>query len=424
MAKNRSTKDLSLSSNERLYHKKNSISIFKFPTIKNLTSNHVKFYTFHAGFKKKREDLLIVVFDTPVSFAAVYSKTSTPSAPIIWDKKNNKGFCRLLIVNSGNANAHTGTGGIKAIDKYVKSAAKIFNCSIDQILVSSTGVIGEQLDADKIINKFSLIQHSKNKDLLSAAKAIMTTDTFPKTIMKKVTVGSTNIRIFGFAKGSGMIAPNMGTMLAYIFIEANASKNVLKQLLHSHLKTSFNSISVDGDTSTSDTVMLFSIANPNDKKIIRDTHIKQISKALKDVMLQLALQVVSDGEGISKLMKISVSGAKNYKQASSVAFSIANSQLVKTAIAGQDANWGRIIMAIGKADSKINQNKIKLKFGNLLVASNGQMFKKINMKKLDIYMKNKVIQINLDLGIGDFKRTVYASDLTHEYIRINADYRS
>ena len=195
-------------------------------------------------------------------------------------------------------------------------------------------------------------------------------------------------------------------------------------MLHSHLETSFNSISVDGDTSTSDTVMLFSASSPFDKKIVGDTDLKKISKALKDVMLKLALQVVSDGEGTSKLMKINVSRAKSYKQASSVAFSIANSQLVKTAVAGQDANWGRVIMAVGKADSKINQNKIKLKFGHLLVACNGQMFNKINIKKLDIYMKNKVIEINLDLGIGYFDRTVYASDLTYEYVRINADYRS
>ena len=424
MVKNSSTKDLGLSSNERLYHTKNLIPIFKFPMVKTFKSSHVKFYTFHAGFKKKREDLLIVVFDTPVPVAAVYSKTSTPSAPLIWDKKNNKGFCKILIVNSGNANAHTGIRGIKVINNYVKSAAKNFNCSIEQILVSSTGVIGEQLDANKIINKYHLIKEFNNNDLLSAAKAIMTTDTFPKTIMKKVKVGSKNIRIFGFAKGSGMIAPNMGTMLAYIFIEANVSKNILKNLLHSHLETSFNSISVDGDTSTSDTVMLFSASSPFDKKIVGDTDLKKISKALKDVMLKLALQVVSDGEGTSKLMKINVSRAKSYKQASSVAFSIANSQLVKTAVAGQDANWGRVIMAVGKADSKINQNKIKLKFGHLLVACNGQMFNKINIKKLDIYMKNKVIEINLDLGIGYFDRTVYASDLTYEYVRINADYRS
>ena len=424
MPKYSSTKDLDLSSNERLYVNKSAKSLFKFSVVKNLTSSGVKFYTFHAGFKKKKEDLLVAVFNNPAPVAIVYSMTSTPSAPIIWDKKFNKGFCKVLIVNSGNANAHTGIQGIRNIDDYAKIAAKQFKCPLSQILISSTGVIGEQLDKKKIINTFSLLKKSTEKNLLSAAKAIMTTDTFSKTIIKKIKIGSKKIRIFGFAKGSGMICPNMGTMLAYIFIEAKIPKNILKNLLSLHIDDSFNSISVDGDTSTSDTLMLFSLDSQKEKQIVKRNDINKISLGLKDVMLKLALQVVCDGEGISKLMKIIVSGASTYKQASSVAFSIANSPLVKTAIAGQDANWGRVIMAIGKSDSKIDQNKIKLKFGNLLVAFNGQKFARINIKKLDIYMKRKIIQINVDLGIGKFERTVYASDLTHEYIRINGDYRS
>ena len=424
MTKYRSSKDLALSSNERLYFNKNTKSVFKFSIVKNLTSSMVTFYTFHAGFKKKRDDLLVAVFTNPTPVAAVYSMTSTPSAPIIWDKKNNKGLCKVLIVNAGNANAHTGIKGIKNIDTYAKKAAFFFNCPLSQILVSSTGVIGEQLDQNKIINFFPLIKTSTEKNLLSAAKAIMTTDTYSKTILKQINISSQKIRIFGFAKGSGMICPNMGTMLAYIFIEAKIPKIILKKLLYAHLDDSFNSISVDGDTSTSDTLMLFSLANHEEKRIVKQNDINKISLALKDVMFKLALQVVSDGEGISKLMKIIISGAKNYKQASSVAFSIANSPLVKTAIAGQDANWGRVIMAIGKSESKIDQNKINLKFGNLLVASKGKMFSRINTKKLDDYMKSKIIQINVDLGIGKFKRTVYASDLTYEYVRINGDYRS
>ena len=424
MPKYSSTKDLILSSNERLYINKNTKSLFKFSEVKNFSSSRVQFYTFHVGFKKKRDDLLITVFTNPVPVAAVYSKTSTPSAPIIWDKKNNKGLCKVLIINAGNANAHTGNKGIKNIDAYAKEAAKKFDCPLNQILISSTGVIGEQLDPKKIINSFSKINKFTEKDLLSAAKAIMTTDTFSKTIINKIKIGSKKIRIFGFAKGSGMIFPNMGTMLAYIFIEANISKTILKKLLYSHLDDSFNSISVDGDTSTSDTLMLFSLAGKGEKQIVKRDDLNKISLVLKDIMLQLALQVVSDGEGISKLMKINISGAKSYKQSSSVAFSIANSPLVKTAIAGQDANWGRVIMAIGKSDSKIDQNKIKLKFGNFLVSCNGQMFSRINIKKLNNYMKSKIVQINVDLGIGKFKRTVYASDLTYEYVRINGDYRS
>jgi len=424
MPNNRSTKDLRLSSNERLFLKENNNSLFKFPFVKNLLPKDLIFYTFHSGFKKKHEDLLLVLFKKPVSVAAVYSKTSTPSAPIIWDKRNNRGLCKLLIINSGNANAHTGKKGIIAIDKYVKKASEHFKCSINHILVSSTGVIGEQLDIQKIINIFSKVKNSQPKNILSAAQAIMTTDTYAKTNLRKVKIKSNEIKIYGIAKGSGMIFPNMGTMLAYIFIEANISKKTLNELLKKHLDGSFNSISVDGDTSTSDTVMLFSVPPERNQKIENSSEIKKISNALKEVMFNLSLQVVSDGEGISKLMEINISGAKSYKQASLVSFSIANSPLVKTAIAGQDANWGRIIMAIGKADLKIQQNKIKLRFGKSLVASNGQMYNKINIKKLDSYMLSKLIQINVDLGIGKFKRTVYSSDLTHEYVRINGDYRS
>ena len=421
MSKNRSTMDLSLSSNERHFFKeiKKSSSVDK-----NFFSKYVKFYTFHSGFKKKDDDLLFVLFDKPISVAAVYSKTSTPSAPIIWDKKNNRGLCKLLIVNSGNANAHTGLKGIRKIDYYVDLAATEFNCSKNHILVSSTGVIGEQLDEKKIIKAYSLMKSSSEKNLFTAAKAIMTTDTFPKIIIKKIKIGKEIIRIFGIAKGSGMIQPNMGTMLAYIFIEANISRDILNNLLKIHLDSSFNSITVDSDTSTSDTLMLFSLLGEKTKNINSNLNITKISNGLREVMFKLALQVVSDGEGISKLIEINIRSARTYKQASLIAFSIANSPLVKTAIAGEDANWGRVIMAIGKADSKINQNKIKLSFGKYLLANKGHIFKDIDIKKLDKYMKNNIIQINIDLGIGKFERTVFSSDLTHKYIEINADYRS
>ena len=424
MANKRSTKDLSLSSNERLYLKDNHNFLFKIKKAKNFKSKYLDFYTFHVGFKKKLDDLLVVVFKELTPLSAVYSKTSTPSAPIIWDKKNNRGICKLLIINSGNANAHTGKNGIKAIDKYVAAASKYFKCKKSQILVSSTGVIGEKLNVDKIIKIFPNISKSQPQNLLSASKAIMTTDTYPKNIVKKVKINSKIIKIFGIAKGSGMIFPNMGTMLSYIFIEANLSKNILKKMLHANLDSSFNSISVDSDTSTSDTLMLFSLSSQNQKMIKSLNIINKISNALKEVMSDLALQVISDGEGISKLIEVKVNGAKTYKQATAVSFSIANSPLVKTAIAGEDANWGRVIMAIGKADSQIEQNKIKLMFGNHLVADKGHKYEKINLKKLDTYMLNKHIKIKVNLGLGKFQRTVYSSDLTHEYIRINADYRS
>ena len=424
MANKRSTKDLSLSSNERLYLKDNHSFLFKRKKEKNFKSKYLDFYTFHAGFKKKLDDLLIIVFKELTPLSAVYSKTSTPSAPIIWDKKNNKGFCKLLIINAGNANAHTGKQGVMDIDKYVSAASKYFKCKKNQVLVSSTGVIGEKLNVDKIIKIFPKISKSQPTNLFSASKAIMTTDTYSKNIIKKIKINSKIIKIFGIAKGSGMIFPNMGTMLSYIFIEANLSKNVLKKMLHTNLDSSFNSISVDSDTSTSDTLMLFSLSSQNQKKIKSLNIINKISNALKEVMSDLALQIVSDGEGISKLIEVKVNGAKTYKQATAVSFSIANSPLVKTAIAGEDANWGRVIMAIGKANTQIEQNKIKLMFGNYLVANKGHKYEKINIKKLDKYMLNKHIKIIVDLGMGKFERTVFSSDLTHEYIRINADYRS
>ena len=424
MKKNTSTKDFTLSRNKRLYLKEDNKYLFNFPLISKFTSKNIKFYSFHVGFKRKLDDLLVVVFENTVAMASVYSKTSTPSAPIIWDKKNNRGLCKVLIVNAGNANAHTGSRGLKNIEIYAKKAATFFKCNLSEVLVSSTGVIGEHLNPKLITEVLNKNNFYKSINLIEASKTIMTTDTYPKTAIKKVKIDNKVIEIFGFAKGSGMIFPNMGTMLSYIFIDANISKKILNILLKDNLDSSFNSISVDGDTSTSDTVMLFSLESKKQKKDFNDQQMTKISKCLKEVMFNLALQIVSDGEGISKLIEVNIVGAQTYTQASFVAISIANSPLVKTAIAGEDANWGRVIMAIGKADMNIHQDKIRLKFGSILVAKNGEKYKKVNNTKLDNYMKNKFIKINVDLGLGNFKRTLYSSDLTHEYIRINADYTS
>ncbi len=404
--------------------KSNLCSPFKPKSIKNYRPHDLKIYTLEAGFKKNDKDLLVVVFDKLVPFVNAYSKTSMPSAPIIWDKKNNNNFCKVLIVNSGNANAHTGKRGINQIEKYTKVASRIFQCKKDEILVSSTGVIGEELDSAKIIKKLNCISKNSLKSIKDAAKAIMTTDTFPKVEVIKFRYKSNQITIYGFAKGSGMIAPNMGTMLAYIFIEAPLKKKDLKKILNKHLNSTFNSISVDGDTSTSDTIMLFSTGLNNKKIIMNDNLLNKISAKVHDIMLNLSKQIVSDGEGISKLIEVTVSNAKNKVQASNVAFSIAESTLVKTAIAGGDANWGRIVMAIGKANNHIDQNKIIIKFGNLIVAKKGSIHNKIDLIRLNRYMKNKIIKINVSLGINKYTKRVWSSDLTHEYININSDYRS
>ncbi len=421
MRKKSSTKDLSLSSNERLSLKNRSI--FTPKNYFNTYPKDFKIYTFNAGFKKKLDDLLIIVFDKPVNVSVVYSKTSMPSAPIIWDKKNNNGTVQVLIVNSGNANAHTGKNGIKIINEYVNHICKIIDCKKNEILVSSTGVIGEIFEPKKIINQILKINRQSSNSLLDAAKAIMTTDTFPKVSYKNVLLKNKSFRIYGICKGSGMINPKMGTMLVYIFIEAKLSKKILNKLLKENLEDTFNSISTDSDTSTSDTLALFSLNKENVNLEIHNNY-KTLKTTLFELMRDLSLQVVKDGEGLSKLIKVNILKSKSKNQAKKIGFSIVNSPLVKTAISGQDANWGRVIAAIGKTEENINQNKIKVLFGKNLVCEKGSINKKINLKSLNNYMKNKIIEISVFLNSGSINHTVYGNDLTHEYIRINAEYRS
>ena len=398
------------------------ISLFKPKKIKDFNPKGLKIYTFHAGFKKKNKDLLIIIFDKTINVSSVYSKTSTPSAPIIWDKKNNKGRAKALVVNAGNANAHTGKDGIKIIEKYVKALSKKIECKVNQVLVSSTGVIGEKFNPNLIINKFKKLNYKNKNSLLDGSKAIMTTDTFPKLSIKNVKLDNQSFKIYGIAKGSGMIQPNMGTMLVYLFLECEISKQLMNSLLNDNLENTFNSITVDSDTSTSDTLMMFSVSNKNVN--LNNYNLKVLSKKINELMHDLSLQVIKDGEGVSKLIRVNVLKATTKNQAKKIAFSIANSPLVKTAIAGEDANWGRVIMAIGKTEEKIIQNKIIVLFGNNIVCENGSVSKKINIKKLNQYMKNSTIDINVKLNLGESYHTVYGNDLTIDYLKINADYRS
>ena len=398
------------------------ISIFKPKKIKDFNPAGLNIYTFNAGFKKDDKDLLLIIFDKIINVCCVYSKTSTPSAPIIWDKKNNKGKAKALVVNAGNANAHTGKDGLKIIDKYVKALTKKIGCKTHEVLVSSTGVIGEKFNPNIIINKFEKINPKSKNSLLKSAKAIMTTDTFPKVSIININLDNQSFKIYGIAKGSGMIQPNMATMLVYIFIECEVSKQLMFKLLKNNLENTFNSITVDSDTSTSDTLMIFSVAN---KKInLNKKNFKILNYKIYELMHDLSLQVIKDGEGVSKLIKVNVLNSSSKIQAKKIAFSIANSPLVKTAVTGEDANWGRVIMAIGKTEENIIQNKIKVLFGNNIVCENGSISKKINIRKLDNYMKNKIIEINVNLNLGKFYHTVYGNDLTLEYLKINADYRS
>jgi len=398
------------------------ISIFKPKKIKDFNPSGLEIFTFNAGFKKKDKDLLLIVFDKIINVCCVYSKTSTPSAPIIWDKKNNKGRAKALIVNAGNANAHTGKDGLKIIDRYVKDLTKKIECKPDEVLVSSTGVIGEKFNPNLIIKKYEKINSKNKNSLLDGAKAIMTTDTFPKVSIKNIKIGNQSFKIYGIAKGSGMIQPNMGTMLVYIFLECQISKKLMSRLLKNNLDNTFNSITVDSDTSTSDTLMMFSVGSKNIN--LNKKNFKILNFKTHELMHDLSLQVIKDGEGLSKLIKVNVLNARSKNQAKKIAFSIANSPLIKTAVAGEDANWGRVIMAIGKTEENINQNKIRVLFGNNIVCENGSISKKINIRKLNHYMKNKIIDINVQLNLGKFYHTVYGNDLTLEYLKINADYRS
>ncbi len=421
MKKNSSTKDLTLSNNERLIYEGNSI--FKPKKYKNFNPLGFRILTFHAGFKKKLNDLLIILFDNIANSSNFYSNTSTPSAPIIWDKKYNKGKVKALIVNAGNANAHTGQEGLNIIERYVNFLSKKINCKKNEILVSSTGVIGEIFNPNLIISQIKKINNEQKFTLLDAATSIMTTDTYPKIVNKFLNIDNYKFRIFGFAKGSGMIHPNMGTMLAYIFIEADIPKRLLDKLIRNNLENTFNSISVDSDTSTSDTLVAFSLKL---KKInlTKSKNLNVLNKGIEKVMSDLSLQIIKDGEGLTKLITVNVIRSKNKKQAKKIGFSIVNSPLVKTAIAGEDANWGRVIMAIGKTNENINQNKIKLWFGKTLVCKNGMVYKKERLSKLDKYMKNNIIEIKVDLNMGSSQHTVYGNDLSHKYININAEYRS
>ena len=416
-----STKKFILSNKEKLLFQ--GSSIFKPKIIKDLIPKGLSIYTFNAGFKKVYDDLLIIIFDRAVNSFSVFSKTTTPSAPIIWNKKNNSNKTKALIINSGNANAHTGNDGLKIIDKYVEVLNRKFNCKKKEVLICSTGVIGEIFDPNLISNKILLINNKKKGSLLDAAKTIITTDTYPKIIIKNVKIDNTFFKIYGIAKGSGMIQPNMGTMLVNIFVEAKVSVSILKKIVKINLENTFNSISVDSDTSTSDTLSIFSLNLCNINLNKKNNFIK-LNKYINQIMKDLALQVIKDGEGITKLIEVSVTGSKSKKQAKNIAFSIVNSPLVKTAISGEDANWGRVIMAIGKSRENIIQDKIKIYFGSYLLCKSGKINPKINILKINKYMKDKFIKIRVDLGIGINTHKVYGNDLSYDYIKINSDYRS
>jgi len=377
---------------------------------------------------KNRPDLLLVRLVEGTNVAGVFTTSFTKAAPISWCEKAIKnGKAIALIVNAGNANAFTGKIGIDSVERIVSAVSSELKCSSEEIFIASTGVIGEPLNDDKIISFIPEL----NKNLTAnawqkAASAIMTTDTFMKVATVTSKIGNEKVTINGFAKGSGMIAPNMATMLGFVFTDAKIPAKILQQIVNVANHGSFNSITVDGDTSTNDTLIAFATGKAANAEItsINDANLQQFIQDFNSVMLSLATQIVKDGEGANKFITIKVSGAENDNAARNIALTVANSPLVKTAIAASDANWGRIIAAIGRAGEKISQEKLSLRIGGITITQAGARIANYDETPVAAHMKGQNIDIDIEIGLGAGVAIIYTCDLTHGYIDINGSYRS
>lgn len=389
----------------------------------------VRFVTAAAGIKyQNRTDVLLMAFDAGTTVAGVLTRSKCSSAAVDWCKaKLAGGLARGLVVNSGNANAFTGARGAASVQLTADFAAKALGCSTDEIFLASTGVIGEPLDANKFAGVLdSMATRLGTTPWMDPAKAIMTTDTFPKLNGAILEIDGVEVKINGIAKGSGMIAPDMATMLSFVVTDMPIAAPVLQALLARHVATSFNAITVDSDTSTSDTLLAFATGKAAVEPIesLDDPRAEVFGEALRDVLFDLAIQVVRDGEGATKQVCIHVEGAVTDASAFRIAKSIADSPLVKTAIAGEDANWGRVVMAVGKAGEPADRDRLAIRFGDLLVARDGERAPIYDEAATSAYMRGEEIEITASLGLGTGKASVYTCDLTHGYITINGDYRS
>ena len=394
-------------------------------------------------YSTKRDDLVLFYFRDGANYSSVYTKSKIVSENIKWNQKIKSKKVKALLINTRNANAFTGKEGLKGIkilseelssqlsDKQKIDEENPKKIKPTDIIFASTGTIGEKFPTIKIKNNIpeliKKIKYTQNKYIwIKAANAIRTTDLKCKMSMDICKIGNSEIKIYGIAKGSGMIFPNMATTLGFVFTDASLSSSILKQLLNKNIKSTFNAISCDGDTSTNDMVSLFSTnkARHPEIKNISDSRILDFDKALNSVLLNLAKRVAADGEGASKFITINTINCRNEEDAKRISFSVANSPLVKTAIAGEDANWGRVIMAIGKSYVNINVNKLSLRFGKHKIVDKGQYYSNLNEEQLNEYMKEDNIDVTIDIGLGSKNFTAYTMDLTKKYIEINADYRS
>ena len=395
-------------------------------------------------YNHSRDDLVMFYFRRGANYASVYTQSKIISENIKWNLNLKNKKIMALVVNTRNANVFTGKKGFRDLkeiadelsmqltEKQKEDEENPEKIKPNQILFGCTGTIGETFPKEKIKKSIpdliKKIKHTQNKYIwMKASLGIMTTDLVPKLAMEECKIGNVNIKIYGIAKGSGMIFPNMATTLGYVFTDANLSSSILKKLLKKNIETTFNAISCDGDTSTNDMVSIFSTAKVKNSiiKNINDPKIKDFDNCLHSVLLNLAKRIAADGEGASKFVTVNVNYSKTQEEAKKIAFSIANSPLVKTAIAGQDPNWGRIIMAIGKANININLNKLSIKLGPIKIIEKGQLSSTYNENDAEVYMREeKRIDLYVDLNVGKKNFTAYTMDLTTKYIEINADYRT
>jgi glutamate N-acetyltransferase/amino-acid N-acetyltransferase len=401
-----------------------------FPTIPPIAG--VEIATARAGFyKHERDDLLVMRFVEGTTCAGVFTRHGVGSAPVDWCQKQlgaSQGEdIQALVVNAGCANSFTGKPGADAARRVASAVAKRFDCRQKGVMIASTGVIGVLLDDAKITSKLPQIEQGLDADAWDkAAQAIMTTDTFPKGSYAEAQIDGVTVRIAGIAKGSGMIAPDMATMLSFIATDAAIAPAALQTLVSLYTRSTFNAVTVDGDRSTNDTCLLFATGQAGNPRIGRagDRRLADFREKLEGVMLDLAHQLVKDGEGATKFVKITVEGAESAASARKIARTIAESPLVKTAFAGEDANWGRIVAAAGRADEPLNRDKLKVTFGNLVAAQDGLVSPTYSEAKMSAYMKKPELEVGVHVGVGRGHAVVWTCDLTKRYVEINGDYRS
>jgi glutamate N-acetyltransferase / amino-acid N-acetyltransferase len=390
----------------------------------------VRLATAEAGIRYKgRTDLLLAVFDPGTVAAGVLTRSKTRSAPVEWCARQlQRGAARALVVNSGNANAFTGHRGKRAVEITADGAARAAACSPEEVFIASTGVIGEPMEADKFVHLLGTLTREAKPDAWhDAARTIMTTDTFPKLATRRTRIGEAEVVINGFCKGAGMIQPDMATMLCFVFTDAAIDRSALQTLVARFADTTFNCVTVDGDTSTSDTLIAFATGKaPGCPHIddAADPRLEAFAAALHDLMRELAILVAKDGEGLTKFVTVEVEGAEDDRAARRIGLAIGNSPLVKTAVAGEDPNWGRVVMAVGKAGEAADRDKLSIRFGDYLVAEKGERAPGYEENVVAQYMRGPEITLRVDVGVGDGRATIWTCDLTHSYIDINADYRS